>query len=255
MVQALGLASFAPSGRSDLKRIFTGAPDTKLRRPDDLRLPTSGSQDAWRKICCGQWEGPCPACDEGTDRFRIHLDGTIWCRVCAPDGDPDAFATLCEAAGLPMPGAHGGDTKPAFDDYNGAALAEALDMLGVDIRYDIRAHREQYRRGSGRWEHLTDNHEAKLRDQLATRFHIRKACTVGPFRFSGEKWKVAYGATLARREVDPFLEWLDELDEWDGTERVELLLHDMEPMTDPPSFSRWAGFRQVADGSRGDSFP
>ena len=69
-----------------------------------------------------------------------------------------------------MPGAPGGDPKPAFDDYNGAALAEALDMLGVDIRYDIRAHREQYRRGSGRWEHLTDNHEAKLRDQLATRF-------------------------------------------------------------------------------------
>ena len=86
-----------------------------------------------------------------------------------------------------MPGAPGGDPKPAFDDYNGAALAEALNMLGVDIRYDIRAHREQYRRGSGQWEHLTDNHEAKLRDQLATRFHIRKARSVGPFWFSGEK--------------------------------------------------------------------
>ena len=120
MVQALGLASFAPSGRSDLKRIFTGAPDSKLRRPDDLRLPTSGSQDAW-----GQWEGPCPACDEGTDRFRIHLDGTIWCRVCAPDGDPVAFANLCEATGLPMQGARGGAPKPAL------VIVEASELAGL----------------------------------------------------------------------------------------------------------------------------
>ena len=63
MVQALGLASFAPSGRNDLKRIFTGAPDTKLRRPDDLRLPTSGSQDEWRKICCGWKNGPAQTID------------------------------------------------------------------------------------------------------------------------------------------------------------------------------------------------
>ena len=125
MVQALGLASFAPSGRSDLKRIFTGAPDTKLRRPDDLRLPTSGSQDAWRKICCGQWEGPCPACDEGTDRFRIHLDGTIWCRVCAPDGDPVAFANLCAATGLPMRSARGGAPKPAL------VIVEASELAGL----------------------------------------------------------------------------------------------------------------------------
>ena len=120
MVQALGLASFAPSGRSDLKRIFTGAPDSKLRRPDDLRLPTSGSQDAW-----GQWEGPCPACDEGTDRFRIHLDGTIWCRVCAPDGDPVAFANLFEATGLPMQGARGGAPKPAL------VIVEASELAGL----------------------------------------------------------------------------------------------------------------------------
>ena len=175
----------------------------------------------------GQWEGPCPACETGDDRLRLMLDGTIWCRICTPDGDPVAFANLCEAAGLPMPGARGDEPKPAFDDYNGAALAEALDMLGVDVRFDIRALREQYRRGDGPWRHLTDNHVSKLRDELATNFDIRLARSVAPFRFSGEKWRVAYGATLARCEVDPFLEWLHSLEEWDGTERIELLLHDM----------------------------
>ena len=125
MVQALGLASFAASSRNDLKRIFTGAPDTKLRRPDDLRLPTSGSQDAWRKICCGQWEGPCPACGTGDDRLRLMLDGTIWCRICTPDGDPVAFANLCEAKGLPMPGARGGDMKLAL------VIVEASELAGL----------------------------------------------------------------------------------------------------------------------------
>ena len=99
---------------------------------------------------CGQWEGPCPACDEGTDGFRIMLDGIIWCRVCAPDGDPVAFANLCEATGLPMPSAWGGDTRPAFDDYNGAALAEALDMLGVDIRGAVQRDFCPHRRTGGR---------------------------------------------------------------------------------------------------------
>ena len=187
----------------------------------------------------GQWEGPCPACETGDDCFRLMLDGTTWCRVCAPDGDPVAFANLCEATGLPMRSARGGAPKPIFDDYNGAALAQALDMLGVDIRYDIRAHREQYRCGDGPWQHLTDNHEAKLRDQLATCFDIREDRSEGPFRFSGEKWKVAYGATLARREVDPFLEWLDSLGEWDGTERVELLLHNMFG-AEKSELARWA---------------
>ena len=69
-----------------------------------------------------------------------------------------------------------------------------------------------------------------------------------PSGFSGEKWKVAYGATLARREVDPFIGWLDSLGEWDGTECVELLLHDMFGAGKTPPGA--VGFRMPVPGRR-----
>ena len=33
-----------------------------------------------------EWVGPCPACGDGDDRFRVTPDGRVYCRQCCPDG-------------------------------------------------------------------------------------------------------------------------------------------------------------------------
>ena len=42
-----------------------------------------------------EYQGPCPFCKDGTDRFHIHPDkgehGTYWCRVCGRKGDAIQF--------------------------------------------------------------------------------------------------------------------------------------------------------------------
>lgn len=47
----------------------------------------------------GQFQGPCPACGEGEDRFRVSDKG-VYCNQCCPDGsNKEAFKRLREAIG------------------------------------------------------------------------------------------------------------------------------------------------------------
>ncbi len=50
----------------------------------------------------GELVGPCPACRDGEDRFRVTQRGGFFCRHCCPDGKAgaDAMRRILEAAGM-----------------------------------------------------------------------------------------------------------------------------------------------------------
>lgn len=83
------------------------------------------------------WQGPCPNCGEGTDRFHVNTEPPhlVHCRVCEAD-----YATLARAAGL-MPerqtgGSRGNDPEPpaVFDWQTAEYTAKAWLMRGIAER-------------------------------------------------------------------------------------------------------------------------
>ena len=53
----------------------------------------------------GTLEGPCPVCGPGESRsrFRVHLDGRVFCRSCCPDGSAASIRALQEIEALVFP--------------------------------------------------------------------------------------------------------------------------------------------------------
>lgn len=84
--------------------------------------------------------------------------------------------------GSPTGSNGGSDIRPAFPQYNMASHREALGLLDIEIRYDVRGHRPQYNRGDG-WRDLDGYRIKHIRDRLASKLH--KATTRKPAPFGG----------------------------------------------------------------------
>ena len=70
------------------------------------------------------------------------------------------------------------------------------------------------------WEGWTDPTTAHVKELLAAHFRYERADgKKAPLKFGGEAWHNALGALMYRREVDPFVEWIEGLPAWDGTPR------------------------------------
>ena len=120
-------------------------------------------------------------------------------------------------------------------------LREALEWLGVDVRYNTRAARSEAHHKSFGWAPMNDRLTAKLRELLAERFnYTRRDTSNAPLRFGGAAWNESLGAMLYDRETDPFLEWLEFLPAWDGTARVDQWLHRAFVIVDRNELAEWA---------------
>ena len=144
-----------------------------------------------------------------------------------------------ETSGDPTSGAGKALT---FDRKDADALEGALDALGINVRYNLRAMQPEVSTGGGPWTKTTDRSRADVRRVVAGKFAYRLAGKreTAPLRYGRDSWDEHLNALLYHREVDPFKAWLEALPEWDGTGRLAKLLPDCLGAADGP-LTRWAG--------------
>ena len=149
-------------------------------------------------------------------------------------------------------------------------LRQALRGCMVWVRYNAREHRAEITNWLQPWEPLTDRIVAKLREVLAESFVY-----IGPpgkdgsegepkaLKFGLLNWNDALNALLYGSEIDPFIEWLESLDDWDGTPRLENLLPTLFTISKWPDLAEWAGrhlylgavWRAYQPGKKFDEMP
>ena len=104
-------------------------------------------------------------------------------------------------------------------DNRWGSLLHALELLGVELRYNVRAHQTEWRHPSfPDWTPENARLTAKLKTVLSERFtmsHVR------PLAYSQAKWDGAINTILYDSEIDPFREWLESLPEWDRVARLD----------------------------------
>ena len=121
-----------------------------------------------------------------------------------------------------------GITSIKMDPPSYAMVAETIKRIGWKLRYNTRAMQIEVTEPDqpGReWIALNDNREHRLRSLIEKNFHYYTA--KGDFRgmrFSREMWLIGAGTEAAKAEVDPFVEYLDQLPPWDGMQRIDDLL-------------------------------
>ena len=139
--------------------------------------------------------------------------------------------------------AEAGAEKPhlqrVFERKSKAALSTVLSDLNIEVRYDVRGKRDQFQRDGGEWDQFNDRTSAELRDHIAENYGYQTSRGVTPLTFSPEKWQESLNAMLASREVDPFIEFLERLPAWDGTERLGHFLKDA--LEAEGQLAEWAG--------------
>ena len=119
-----------------------------------------------------------------------------------------------------------------------SGLEQALRLLGLGLRYNVRGARHEWREGAGEWCAGTDQHDDDVRERIAERYTTGQADK--PATFGGETWTRCRNALLRYRHVDPFLEYLAALPAHDGTARLSSWLGEVFE-TDGSELSRWAG--------------
>ena len=123
------------------------------------------------------------------------------------------------------------DKAPKFAPLTERGYLDVLLGLKVGMRWNLRAARVEIvadgspadvaERMPKRWTSIDDRNEAMLKAIFAERYvgEMHK-----PWRLSQRLWTDYRNAILSQNEIDPFVEWLESLPDWDGQERIELVL-------------------------------
>ena len=131
-------------------------------------------------------------------------------------------------------------------------LSNAITLLGLDVRYNTRAHSDEIRRASTddslrhvptAWTRITDLIADSVVDLIAERFTF---ATGRHARFGAETWRVSLNAILSRKQIDPMKEWLYSLPKWDSQPRLDTLLVDCLGAPDTILNREAAGFLVAA---------
>ena len=125
-------------------------------------------------------------------------------------------------------------------------LAGALSDMGVEVRLNVRAKTEEWRRLDGgwaeapeAWETLDDYQRADFIEEIAKRFITGKKDT--PLRFATATFRHTLQANLNRLRVDPFKEYIESLPKWDGENRLHTWLGKAFDTTESdPNLVAWA---------------
>ena len=102
-------------------------------------------------------------------------------------------------------------------------LLHALEYMGVDLRYNERSARLEFLKLSDdfpRWANSDDMIRAALRERISEEFRYNAKEGPVPLSFGKDRFADLIDALLDSRRVDPFKEWLDDLPEWDGEDRL-----------------------------------
>ncbi len=135
------------------------------------------------------------------------------------------------------------DYQGAMEVVSGKAargLLEALERLGVGIRFNLRADKQEFDLGYG-WAPPTDRSRERLREVVNARFATRNrnGDTVR-LNFGKDAFKNALHALLYGLEEDPFRTWLESLDRWDGKERLDGWLGQVFVINRYQELGEWA---------------
>ena len=127
-----------------------------------------------------------------------------------------------------------------------AGLLAALDHLAIDLRYDERSARMQFRDATAdfpKWTNSDDMCRAELRERIADKFLYVTKDGKAPLAFSKDRFSDVIDALLNSRRIDPFKAWLDALPEWDGEKRLDFWLTGCFQIGDiDPKLLRWASY-------------
>ena len=118
-----------------------------------------------------------------------------------------------------------GASAPVFPRRDRDALASALALMNVELRHNSRRHVDEVRNG-GDWCDLTDLWVGHLRCELESRFQYKTAKDTAPLAYGENQWATCVNGIMFSRQCDPFLQWLESLPGWDGTERVRHWIED-----------------------------
>ena len=176
-------------------------------------LVRSEAFKTFRRLCQAHTEGPLPE-----DEIKTIFD-SIWKADMASNPRRIRYA------------------RGYFPESNSVRrdLANRFRALGIDVRWNTRERCEEYRTShvsnhplitDGEW-HAVEVHRSTLISMLEER------CATMPFvgtkgRIGGmkhypvtkEKFDTHFQALALESPVDPFLEYLEQLDQWDGTQRI-----------------------------------
>ena len=128
-----------------------------------------------------------------------------------------------------------------FPKKDAAALEAALQILGVQVRYNIRAQRGEFCENGCAWTALHDRNTAKLRRTIGETFeYVTSGRGCSPLNFGEYSWHLYLNAILAECEIDPFFEWLKELPPWDTKTRLDTWLATVFETDCDPDLLAWA---------------
>ena len=156
---------------------------------------------------------------------------------------------MTEKRSIPPPPTEPTEGTPTFLDRHEPSAALALFAVGVQLRFNLRSQRAELVQLADdaipgapvhQWIALTDRMEYRLRDLFAQRFTYHTKDGPRPMVYSGERWKLVIGAHLCAREIDPFLEWLNDCPEWDCHRRLDTYLDELFDAGESP-LVKWVG--------------
>lgn len=153
----------------------------------------------------------------------------------------------------------------SFDRKDGQALGAALDIMKVETRWNSRGLRHEFRKkGQGEWDWVAMDSlsSAALRDTIATQFNVKTSKGETDLRFGRDAWMDAINSLCHKRRVDPFIDWIENLPEWDGKHRIDHMLHNLFGVDDT-ALDWWCSRypvigaiqRGYAPGAKIDEFP
>ena len=118
--------------------------------------------------------------------------------------------------------------RDAFHTKDSKTLRVVLSRLQLEIRYNILSHGVEYRSNASEkptWLEITDLMEDALKEHISKKFKLITKAGLVPLEFSREKWQQNINAICFVTQVNPVTDWIKELPEWDGKERIAKLLH------------------------------
>ena len=201
--EAVGLADFSPLKEFDEIVLWPDNDKPGRKAMDQVGRIIGGNVKKLRRVAVP--EGKPRKWDAADATEREEVDALI---EAATDWTPTVTAIL-------------NTDRPVFP-MNADGFRMALDFLGIELRYNVRADTYEWREKGKTWQRVTDRWRQSTRAELERRV-LRPYQTVDPGPFIiGEPNFIAW--TLANcyddGDVDPFVEWLESLPEWDGTERM-----------------------------------
>lgn len=133
-----------------------------------------------------------------------------------------------------------------FAGRDAESLSTALSHIGFDIRFNNRSKEEEIRNNNNdkpTWGKMNARTKKYVRELILKNCQIMKHTKDGVERqslyYGREKFEDELSGLLYHSECDPFLEWIEELPEWDGIERIDSCLDDLFGVDKTP-LNMWA---------------